>query len=279
MPMNEKISPLMEQLQKTGATLIEFLPQIALALFLVIVGYFVARLLRTLTVKIVNTLSRAAGTVTNRIGVALQGPTETTLRVLGAVVFWTVLLLFIAIAANTVGLRMFAGWLDQIFNHLPQVVSGVLIIFAGAVLSSIARDSALAACKGMPAAQTRLIARAAQVATLLLLIIVGLDQIGIDLAAVIMVLAIVLAGIFGGLAIAFGLGARTYVGNLISARHLGREFQTGVNIQIDGYEGEITEITPLAVILETKSGRQIIPASRFLESPTLILKADDHDRQ
>jgi hypothetical protein len=273
--MNDQILPLLEQLKKIGAEAVALLPQIVLAIVLVVIGYFVARLLRSITIRIVHTLSRAAGTVTNRVGIALQGPTDTTLRILGALVFWTVLLLFVAIAANNLGLRMFAGWLDQVVNHLPQVVSGILIIFAGAVLSGIARDSALAACKGMPAAQTRLIARGAQIATLLILVIVGLDQIGIDLAAVIMVLAIVLASILGGLAIAFGLGARTYVSNLIGARHLGPDFHSGAHIRFEDTMGRITEITQVAVILETKEGRQIIPAARFLEASTVILEGKD----
>lgn len=274
--MNDQISPLVEQLKSVWVALVALLPQIVLAIVLVIVGYFVARILRSITVRVVHALSRAAGTVTNRVGISLQGPTDTTLRVLGAVVFWVILLLFLAIAANALGLRMFAGWLDQIVNHLPQIVSGILIIFAGAVLSGIARDSALAACKGLPAAQTRLIARGAQIATLLILVIVGLDQIGIDLAAVIMVLAIILASILGGLAIAFGLGARTYVSNLIGARHLGREFQNGARIRFGDTVGTITELTPVAVIVETEEGRLIVPAAQFLEASTLILEREDN---
>lgn len=273
--MNDQISPLVEQLSKAGQSLVALLPEIVLAIVLVVVGYIVARLLRSLTVHIVNTLSRAAGTVTHRMGVTLQSPSPTTLRVLGALVFWAVLLLFIAAAANVLGLRMFAGWLDQIVNHLPQVVSGILIIFAGVVLSGIARDSALAACRGLPAPQTRLIARGAQFSTLLMLAIVGLDQIGIDLGAVIMVLAIILASVLGGLAIAFGLGARTYVSNLIGSRHLGPEFQNGVRIRLEDVEGTISSITPVSVIVETSQGRQIIPASRFMESSTLIMEREE----
>lgn len=270
--MNDQISPMVDQLKTVWESLVALLPQIVLALCLIVIGYFIARLLRSLTIRIVHTIARAAGSLTDRVGVKLQGPTETTLKVLGAVVFWTVILLFIAIAANTLGLRMFAGWLDQIVNHLPQIISGVLIIFAGAVLSGIARDSAMAACSGLPGPQSRLIARGAQVGTLLVLVIVGLDQIGIDLAAVIMVLAIILASILGGLSIAFGLGARTYVANLIGARHLGREFQSGVRIRFEGTEGTIAEVTPVAVILDTTEGRQIIPASHFLESSTMIIE-------
>ena len=272
--MQDQILPLVDQLKKFWETLISLLPQIVLALILIVIGYFVARITRSLTMRIVHTVGRATGSVTNRMGVALQGPSETTLKVLGAIVFWTVILLFVAIAANMMGLRMFAGWLDQIVNHLPQILSGVLIIFAGVIMSGIARDSTLAVCSSFPPAQARLVARGAQVATLLILVIVGLDQIGIDLAAVIMVLAIVLASVLGALAIAFGFGARTYVGNLIAARHLGRDFAPGVRIRFGEIEGTIAEVTPVAVVLETGSGRQIVPAHRFLESPTEIVEGD-----
>ncbi|MDX1485998.1 MAG: hypothetical protein R3229_16120 [Alphaproteobacteria bacterium] len=277
--MNDVLSPIMDQLKAALNALIALLPQIILAIGLVILGYFAARISRSLIMRAVQTAARATGSVTNRMGVTLQGPSQTTLKVLGAIVFWTVILLFVAIAANTVGLSMFAGWLDQIVNQLPKIMSGVLIIFVGVVMSSIARDSAFAACSALPQTQGRLVARGAQIATLLILVIVGLDQIGIDLAAVIMVLAILLASVLGGLAVAFGLGARTYVSNLIGARHLGREFAPGVRIRMGDAEGTIAEVTPVAVILDTDTGRQVMPAHLFLEMPTQILERHDDDKR
>ena len=199
---------------------------------------------------------------------------ETTARIVAGIVFWLVILFFLASATNVLGLRMFAGWLDQVVAYLPKILSGILIIFAGVIFANIVRDGFLAAFGSMPSAQRALLARGAQIFTLGLLVIVSLDQIGIEITVVTTVLAIVLGSALGGLAIAFSLGARTFVGNLIGAHYLGAEYRAGERVRIDGNEGVIVEITAVAVILETAEGRMTVPARLFAEQASLILSRE-----
>jgi len=118
------------------------------------------------------------------------------------------------------------------------------------------------------------LARAAQVVTLTVLAIVGVDQIGVDISVVVTMLAITLAGILGGLSIAFGLGARSYVSNLIGAHYLGRDYREGERIRINNVEGTILEITSVAVILETSEGRLTVPARLFSEEAVLLFAGE-----
>ena len=104
--------------------------------------------------------------------------------------------------------------------------------------------------------------------------IVGVDQIGVDITVVVTALAIVLACLLGGLSIAFGLGARSYVSNLIGAHYLGREYQEGERIRINKIEGTILEITSVAVILETNEGRLTVPARLFSDEAVLLISRE-----
>jgi len=191
--------------------------------------------------------------------------------VFGEIVFWTVILVSLTAATNVLGLQMFAGWLDRLISYLPKILSGVLIIFAGVVLANIARDSVLAGFGRLTDSQRLFLARAAQGATLTILVIVGVDQIGVDITVVVTAFAITLACLFGGLSIAFGLGARGYVSNLIGAHYLGRDYQEGERIRIGKIEGTILEITSVAVILETQDGRLTVPARIFSDEAVLLI--------
>ena len=272
--MLDKTQPILSDFSRLYSEILSLLPQIVAAAVLLLVGWLVARLLRALTIRSAGLMNRGLA----RIGLARDGNggqlKETTVQIVGGMVFWLVILFFLASATNILGLEMFAGWLDQVVAYLPKIVSGVLIIFAGVVLSNIVRDGVQAAFGSMPPAQRVFLARGAQFFTLGLLIIVGLDQIGINITVVTTVLAIVLGSALGGLAIAFSLGARVFVANLIGAHYLGEDYRPGERVRIEKAEGIIIEITHIAVILETAEGRLTIPARLFSEQATLILSRD-----
>lgn len=275
--MLDRTQPILSDFSRLYSEVIGILPQLVAALLLLLVGWLIAKLLKALTIRSAGLMNRALVRVGLSGAVERGTIKETTVRIIAGIVFWLVILFFLASATNVLGLSMFAGWLDQVVAYLPKVVSGVLIIFAGVVLSNIVRDGIEAAFGSMPSAQRMLLARGSQVFTLGLLIIVGLDQIGINITVVTTVLAIVLGSALGGLAIAFSLGARVFVANLIGAHYLGDDYRPGERVRIEKAEGVIIEITHVAVILETVEGRLTIPARLFSEQATLIVSEEvDH---
>ena len=119
--------------------------------------------------------------------------------------------------------------------------------------------------------QRALIGRLAQLATFLAAVVIGIDQIGIDVSFVTTIIAVVLGVVLAGFSLAFGLGARQLVANLIAADTLRRSFRIGHRARIDGVEGEILELTSTSVVIATAEGRAIVPASRFAAETAVIL--------
>jgi small-conductance mechanosensitive channel len=85
--------------------------------------------------------------------------------------------------------------------------------------------------------------------------------------------AIVVGSVLGGAALAFGLGGRDWVANVLSAHYVERLYQTGQTIRVRDIEGRIVRITETAVILECAEGEVALPASEFSSNPsTLVLR-------
>lgn len=273
--MPERAQPIVSAFTRLIDEIVGVLPEMMVAAALLIAGWLIARLLRALTMRSADLINRGLAGLGVRLRARVGGVGEPTIKIIAGIVFWVVFLFFLASAAGVVGLDLFAGWLDRLVAFLPQIISGVLIIFAGVVLANIARDAVLAASGRLSETQRTLLARATQIATLLVLVVVGVDQIGIDITVIIIVLAVVLGGVLGGMAIAFGLGARSYVSNLIGAHYLNRDFRVGERIRIAGMEGAVVEITPVSVVLSTGEGRLNVPARLFAEEAVLLLMEED----
>ncbi|MEQ9641540.1 MAG: mechanosensitive ion channel [Alphaproteobacteria bacterium] len=269
--MLEQARPLTAALRQLADSAIELLPSLLMAILLLVLGWVVARVLRAITLRSARTLNRGAQAVGLGGFVRTASLEGSTTRILASIIYWLVILFFLTAATRVLGLYVFAGWLDQLVGYLPNILSGCLIIFAGAILAGIARDATTAALPGLSEQQRMLAGRLVQGLTLVILLVVGLDQIGIDITVIITVLAVAIAAFLGGLSLAFSLGARAFVSNVIGAHYLDRDFDVGQRIRIAGLEGTILEVTAVAVILETADGRLTVPAHLFAEQATLVL--------
>ena len=109
------------------------------------------------------------------------------------------------------------------------------------------------------------------------MIVIGVDQIGINIAVLLTVISIVIGTLLGGVAIAFGLGSKNLVSNLIGARYLNKDYRVGETIRIGDTEGTIIELSPVSVILETSEGRMTIPAKTFSERSSLLVQQETDD--
>ena len=277
------MSDLSESLQTLQATMadayrsfIEYLPHFLAALLLLLAGWLVARVLRALCIRLAggldNLLARVSRWSRAKRRLALTSGART---LIGNVVFWIVILLFVAMAARVARLELFTTWLDRIVAWLPTLLAGGLIVLAGWFVSTLVRDLVSAALDGAGSAQGELIGRVAQSAIFLAAMVIGLDQVGIDITFLTTLFAIIVGGLLLAVALAFGLGARDLVANLIGAQQVTRLLEPGQVARIDDVEGQVLEVTPTSVILSTEEGRMAVPARRFQQVAVLVVTADD----
>jgi small-conductance mechanosensitive channel len=267
-------APIIAASSKMIQGLFEYLPQFLGAIAILILGWIVARLLKSLTMRLARSVDRVSSLLGLGKAFATNEINALLMPILGNVVFWLVILFFLASATNILGLTLFSGWLDRVIGHLPQILSGVLIIFAGSVFGNLVGDAVRAATHALPARQSTLLARAAQIFTFATMIVIGVDQIGIDITALITVIAITFGALLGGMAIAFSLGSKTLVSNLIGAHYLNKDYRVGEAIQVGDIMGTILEISAVAIILETEEGRMTVPAKIFGEKASLLLNRE-----
>jgi hypothetical protein len=183
------------------------------------------------------------------------------------------MLISVVLATEILGLGMFVSWLSEIVRYLPLLVSGLLIVLAGFIVSSLVRDLVTSAMASSGMSQGDAVGRLIQVIILFTAIVIGTDQAGINVSFLSMISAIILAATLGSVALAFGLGARSYVANLIAAHYLRKDLRSGDRIRFGDIQGAIIEVNNSRMILDTDLGRVSIPAS-LLEQQSFIVEKD-----
>lgn len=261
---------LMSEFQNIFSIVLNYLPKVAVAVVVLLIGWLLARLLRFLVVRTVIRLDQLWQRLISKRGLEQLQPRQPPARIVGELVFWLILLIFVTLATGILGLNVFAVWLKTIATYLPLVIAGFLIIIVGFVVSSLVRDVVTTTMASSGMSHGDLLGRSAQIIILFIAIIIGVDQIGIDIKFLTIVVGIVLAAMLGSLALAFGLGARTHVSNIIAANQLRQLYQVGDKVRIGDIEGRIVDILVSRVMIETETGSVDVPAKIFDEEVTII---------
>lgn len=254
--------------------MLEHLPSLLGALLLVLVGWLVAGWLRRLARGLGQSLNRRLERWLSAERAARVRFSPALLRLLSNLIFWIVFLTFFAASARVAEIEWLSLWLERLISYLPNLLVGALIVAAGHLIGGIVRDLVQDALDSAGIGQGELLGRLAQAATFLAAVVIGIDQIGVDVTFVTTMIAIVLGVVLAGFSLAFGLGAKRSVANLIASRSLRRQFTLGQRARLGGFEGEIVEFTPTSVVLATREGRVNVPASCFDEQASVLLSPD-----
>ena len=118
--------------------------------------------------------------------------------------------------------------------------------------------------------QSELLGTSVQVAVFFTAVVIGVEQLGINIHFFTQFFIVTSAILLFGFSLAFGLGAKDLIGNIIGSQQAQKIIRIGDEIAIDDIEGVVIEISSTALILETEAGRTTLPAHWFSNKMTHI---------
>jgi small-conductance mechanosensitive channel len=253
-------------LDRAGDTLGEFLPQLAGAFALLVIGLLVAALAgrlvrRALIAARVDELSERWGVqeTLNRVGLRSSLATIT-----GAAVRLLISVMVIFAAVALLGLAPLNQSLNEAVLFLPNVLAALALLLAGLVLAGVVRERVDRFTYQMDFPVP--LGQLASIATLALFAIMAAAQVGVSAGVLVLVIAIVLGAVGATFALAFGLGGREVARALNAGRFVRNAFDVGQTIEVGDLRGQIVSIDPDATVLRADGGTVRVPNHLLLES-------------
>ncbi|MFZ3204411.1 MULTISPECIES: mechanosensitive ion channel family protein [Pseudomonas] len=243
-----------------------FIPNLFVALILVLLGFVVAKLLDTLLSKLLGKIGLdrlMAGTgLTKLLGRGgIQVPVST---LIGKIVYWFVLLIFLVSAAESLGLERVSATLDVLALYLPKVFGAALVLLAGVLLAQLVSGLVRGAAEGVGLDYAHGLGRIAQGLVIIISISVAIGQLEVKTDLLNNVIAIVLISVGLAAALALGLGSREIAGQILAGIYVRELYQVGQQVQIGEVEGQIEEIGTVKTTLLTDAGELVSVANRTL---------------
>ncbi len=271
MDKNQVISDLGILIDQVKNFLISSFPKFILALTIFIIGLILARIIQMIVNRIIDRIYKYLNTKSQRKEFR-QVTRDPSTRLISKIAYWIILIIFLTAATEIMGLPIITTWLGGIINYLPNVFLAVIILFSGIIAGRLLREILTAAIIKSGMVFGEIIGHFIQYAVITIAILIAITQIGVDLEILISVINITLAALLFGAALAFGLGANTSVSNILAGYYLKERYQEGNMIKIDDLEGRIVSITTTSVVIETDNGQVTVPAKKFNEENSVLLK-------
>ena len=218
MDVNMLLESIRESLHQIGV----FLPRLLLAIVILIAGWLIAKTVRFAIIRALRAIN--FNVVTEKAGIdhfLRQGGADIdTVRVLGSLSYWLVILAALMIASNSLDLAYVTDLIGRIVLFVPKVMVAVVILVFGVYFARFVGAALTTYLRSIGVGEAGLVGRLALYAIVVFVVMIALDQMGLG-DIIRQAFLIIVAAIGLGLALAFGLGGQKRAAELIErwSRH------------------------------------------------------------
>ncbi|MBV8998731.1 MAG: mechanosensitive ion channel [Solirubrobacterales bacterium] len=258
-------------IERAGEGLGTFLPRLAGALALLLIGLLVTRLLTWLLLRALR--SGGIDRLADRVGVSpvlqASGLGSSLAALIARVIRIFLYIVVVFAALSLLGLQFLSTSLNQAILALPRLFIAATLVLAGAVLAGAARQRAdrLTYQLDFPVP----LGQIAQIGVLSVFIIIAAAELGISTELLIVMIGVLLAAVSGTFMLAFGLGSREVARALSAGRYLRHDYRVGQEIAFGDVRGRITMIHSTSTILETGEGSSIRVPNHLLMTTVVTI--------
>jgi len=194
-----------------------YIPNLAACLLILLVGWIVAKVLEKVVVRLLTLLK--IDTYAEKGGVddfLKKGEIRKAVsQILGAIVYWLVMLVVIVTALQTLQLTAAAELVSRLVDYIPNIIAAIFVLVLGGFLANFVGAIVQTAAGNARIRRAHTLAQLSRVVIFVFTIAVALEQLQIGLTVIAYAVNILVAAIGLGFAIAFGLGCKDLVGRWI----------------------------------------------------------------
>jgi len=254
-----------------------YLPHVLGAIVMLTVGWIGAKMLRRLTVKVLQVcgIVELSKKIKFHDMLTRVGITKTLDQMLGGLVYYIVLLIFVISASEVLGFKLVLDTLNKFIAYLPHVLGALFILIIALYLAKIVKDGIASASSTLNLVYAGAMSAMLEIVIMGFGIVMALTELGLDMTIFTANVTIIITGIVLAMALSIGLGSRTIMANVLARYYIAQLFHIGDKVSLAGHKGTVIKVTPVSVLIQTENKEQLyIPNERIIEEGSNISKTD-----
>jgi len=211
------VAPISEMLTK----LVGYMPTLFGALIILTVGWLVAKTLRRIVSRALETIH--FDKLADKAGISeilnKGGLKTSAVDVLSSLVYWLAIIMVLVMVVNALGLPQASNVLESLFAFIPNVIAAMFVLVVGMFLANFVSGIIRTAAGNASLPKAEMLAVVSRWAIIIFAGTISLRELGIATLLVTTTFNIILGGFCLALALAFGLGGRDAAAKYLNEWH------------------------------------------------------------
>ena len=265
---------IIQSLTSMGEKIMTTIPNIIGAIIVLLLGWIITKIVIYLLKRVfkfakIDLLSEKINDL------KLFGKSEINIPITKAItvfVKWIMFLVFLIIAADIMNWTIVSQEIGNLLRYLPKLFSAIALFMIGIYIARFVKKAIQGFYESFDLAGSKIISSIVFYIIAIIITITALNQADIDTTVVTNNVTIILGAFLLAISIAFGLGSKEVVGDLLRTFYTRKNYEVGDHIKLDGIEGTVEAIDNISMTLSTTKGKLILPIKDVVESKVEILK-------
>ena len=236
------------------------LPGIIGALVLLLVGYFIAKIIariirKALQMAKVDTLADKLQDIEL---VSKSGLNIVPSAIISKVVYYMVFLAFVIASASALGVEEISTLINQLVAYIPKLLVAAVILAIGLWFANFIKDILKTALDSMGVSGSGVISNIVFYFLFINIALSALGQAGIDMSFLNNNLTMILGGAVLAFAIGYGFASRDVMANLLGGLYGRNKFQKGDVIRVNDTKGQVVDIDATSLTLQSENNTRVV---------------------
>ncbi len=258
--------------QDLWSQFLNVIPKILMGIGFIIIAWIFLKVVNVVLKKILK-ISKIDSLTTKLNEAELFGKSDYTVvpsKIILKFVKYLLILIFVVIASDMLGLKMVSEGIGSFIAYLPVLISALFIFVIGVYVGSLIKNTIQETFKSMELTGGNLVGNIVFYLIVIFISITALNQAGVDTEIITSNITLILGSVLVSFTIAFGLGARDVITRLLFGFYSRKNFEIGQHIKTKKIEGVIQQIDNICITIKTEEGIVVLPIKSFVDQKVEI---------
>jgi hypothetical protein len=272
------LSPALTSLNSFFAQVIAAIPRVIAASIILLIGYIIGRGVGWAIAKILEKTKFEPTMQRTGLGQAVTRSGWSMSRIISTAVRWFIYIFFITAAVNALQFTQLAQALTNIWLWIPNLVAFIIILVIGSIIAEFIGNWAQKElpARGVPGGKA--IGLGAKGILYAIVFVTAITQLQIGAGILNTVIAALVWGIAGAIAIGLGVGMAYGLKDLLpslihSSANVESTLKRGQKIRFDGRSGTIKQAGAFHIILENEEGKTVVVPTKMIADKEIIIES------
>jgi hypothetical protein len=241
--------------------IVQALPSIFAAILIIFFGWLITKGILYLLKKVLKVvkIDDLSGLINNK---NLLGRTKIKIdlvKLITGFVKWFIYLVLLIVVSDILDWKIISTEIGNLLRYLPKLFGAVILFMIGLYIANFLRNTIKGLFESLDLIGSKIISSMVFYLIAILVTITALNQAGIDTKIITNNITLIIGAFFAAVALAFGLGSKDVVGDLLRSYYVKKNYEIGQQITIEDVSGTIESIDNISVTIKTTKGKTILP--------------------